>query len=139
MRAWWGGSDYQMILGGGGGGQWCSKVCWSSLGWYRMIWVALSRDWRWTDGSGRLTTRNCRFLRRYNPIPSSPPTTTPSFPLQELPLSPSTPTRPPPGERGGEGGEGGRGEGRGERREGGRSSCSKRHSASLRDLSFPLG
>ena len=49
-----------------------------------------------TDGSGRLTTRNRRFLRRYNPILSSPPTTTPSFPLQEPPPSPSTSTRPPP-------------------------------------------
>ena len=51
---------------------------------------------QYADGSGRLTTRNRRFLRWYNPIPSSPPTTTPSFPLQEPPPSPSTPTRPPP-------------------------------------------
>lgn len=49
-----------------------------------------------TDGSGRLTTRNRRFLRRYQPIPSSPPTTIPSFPPPEPPSIPSTPTRPPP-------------------------------------------
>ena len=46
-----------------------------------------------TDGSGRLTTRNRRFLRRYKPILSSPPTTTPFLPLLE---PPSTPTRPSP-------------------------------------------
>ena len=46
-----------------------------------------------TDGSGRLTTRNRRFLRRYKPILSSPPTTIPSLPLL---VPPSTPTRPSP-------------------------------------------
>lgn len=59
-----------------------------------------------TDGSGRLTTRNRRFLRRYHPIHPSPPTNMPSFPLPQpppiqthydvQPTAPTTTTPPQP-------------------------------------------
>ena len=54
-REWWswGAGCAGMVGWGGGGqairwswGQWCTKVCWSSLRWYWMMWFALGRDWR---------------------------------------------------------------------------------------------
>ncbi len=47
-----------------------------------------------TDGSGRLTTRNRRFLRRYDPHQTEPTTKLPQFPLPANTLPPDPAPQP---------------------------------------------
>ena len=47
-----------------------------------------------TDGSGRLTTRNRRFLRRYTPHQTEPTSHLPYFPLPDAPITQERPPNP---------------------------------------------